>query len=61
MDNVANLPGIKPIDLAHVECVRLHLGVTTKADISTSDDIILCDWVLNATDNPHESAFLFPG
>jgi hypothetical protein len=60
-DDVANLPGIKPIDLAHVQRARLHLGITTKADISTSDDITLCDWALNATDKPRESASLFPG
>ena len=35
MDDVANLPGIKPIKLpVYVQRVRLFLGVTTLADIS---------------------------
>jgi hypothetical protein len=37
MDDVANLPGIKPIELVYVQRVRLFLGVTTLADISSSD------------------------
>jgi hypothetical protein len=60
MDDVARLPGIKPINLVHVQCVQLHLGVTTKANISTSDGIALCDWALAANDNPHKSIFFFP-
>jgi hypothetical protein len=31
MDDVANLPGIKPIELVHVQRVRLFLGVTTQS------------------------------
>jgi len=37
MDDVATLSGIKPIDLVYVQRVRLFLGVTTLADISSSD------------------------
>jgi hypothetical protein len=55
MDDVANLPGIKPIELVYVQRVRgLFLGVTTStiastriADISSScDGKSPCDWVL---------------
>lgn len=60
MDDVLNLPGIKPIDLVHVQRIRLYLGVTTKADISTSDGNALCDWAMNATENPRKSVFRFP-
>jgi hypothetical protein len=36
MDDVANLSGIKPIKLVYVQRVRLFLGVTTLADVSSS-------------------------
>jgi hypothetical protein len=52
MDDVSKIPGIKPIELSHVQRVRMYLGVTTKADISTSDGIALCNWALDATMNP---------
>jgi hypothetical protein len=42
MDDISNLPGIKPIDLVHAQRIRMYLGVTTKADISTSDGTALC-------------------
>lgn len=60
MDDVANLNGIKKIDLAHVQRVRLFLGVTTLADISNSDGTSLCEWALNASGNPRDSVFHFP-
>jgi hypothetical protein len=46
MDDVANLSGIKLIELVYVQRVRLFLGVTTLANISSSDGKTLCDWVL---------------
>jgi hypothetical protein len=52
MDDVSKIPGIKPIKLSHVQQVRMYFGVTTKADISTSDGIALCDWALDATLHP---------
>jgi hypothetical protein len=60
MDDVTNLPRIKPIEIVHVQRVRLYLGVTTKADISTSDGKALCDWALKVTDNPWPTVFRFP-
>ena len=60
MDDVSKIPGIKPIELSHVQRVRMYLGVTTKADISTSDGIALCDWALDATMNPRPPVFCFP-
>jgi hypothetical protein len=60
MDDVANLPGIKPIDLVHVQRVRLFLGVTTRADISTSDGNAMCEWAFNAAANPRKPVFRFP-
>jgi hypothetical protein len=33
MDDISNLPGIKPIDLVHAQRIHMCLGVTTKAAI----------------------------
>jgi hypothetical protein len=62
MDNgLANLSGIKPIELVYVQRVRLFLGVTTLADIPTSDGKALCDWALLSVDeNPRKPVFRFP-
>ena len=60
MDDAANLDGIKAIDLVHVQRVRLFLGVTTRADISTSNGKAICAWAINATENPRKSVFCFP-
>jgi hypothetical protein len=60
MDNVANLTGIKPIELVYVQRVRLYLGVTTLADISTSDGKKLCAWALSVNENPRIPIFRFP-
>jgi hypothetical protein len=54
MDTVANLPGIKPVELVHVQRVRLYLDVTTLADISSSDGKTFCDWVLPVNENPRK-------
>ena len=60
MDDVAKLSGIKPIDLVYVQRVRLFLGVTTLADISSSDGKTLCDWALTVDENPRKPVFQFP-
>jgi hypothetical protein len=60
MDDVANLTGLKPTELKHIHHVRLFLGVTTLADITTSDGKSLCDWVLRASANPRKPVFRFP-
>ena len=60
MDNVATLPGIRPIDLVYVQRVRHFLGVMTLADISSSDGKTLCEWALSANKNPRKPVFLFP-
>jgi hypothetical protein len=60
MDDVANIPGIKPIELVYVQRVRLFLGVTTLADISTSCGQALSEWALKATANPRHPIFRFP-
>jgi hypothetical protein len=45
----------------HVQHVRLFLlGVTTLADISSSDRNTFCDWVLPVDKNPHKPVFQFP-
>jgi hypothetical protein len=49
MEDAAKIPGIKKIDLVHVQRVRLSLGVTTLADISSSAGTALCEWALNVT------------
>ena len=60
MDDVANLPGIIPIELVYVQRVRLYLGVTMLANISTSDGKELCAWALSVDENPHKPIFRFP-
>ena len=60
MDDVATLSGIKPIDLVYVQRVRLFLGVTTLADISSSDSKTLCEWALSVDKNPRKPVFRFP-
>jgi hypothetical protein len=63
MDDVANLSGMnKPIDLVHVQRgLRLFLGVTTKADTTTSNGNALCEWALNAaSENPPKPVFDSP-
>jgi hypothetical protein len=61
MDDVANLTGIKPIELLYVQRVCLFLGVMTLANISsTSDGKTLCDWALSAKENPRKPVFRFP-
>jgi hypothetical protein len=52
MDYVANLSGIKPIELVYdyMQRVRLFLGVMTLADISSSDGKTLCDWALSVNE-----------
>jgi hypothetical protein len=61
MDDVANLQGIMPIELVYVQRVCLFLGITTKADISTSDRQDLCKWALTGvSENPRQPVFRFP-
>jgi hypothetical protein len=61
MDDVDNLPGIKPIELVQVQRFRiLFLGVTTLADISSSDRKTYCNWVLPVNANPRKPVFRFP-
>jgi hypothetical protein len=60
MDDVSQIPGLKKIDLVHVQCVRLFLGVTTCADISNSAGTALCEWALNVTIYPRKSVMCFP-
>jgi hypothetical protein len=60
MEDAANIPGIKRIDLVHVQRVRLFLGVTTCADITNSAGTAICEWALNATNNPRQSMICFP-
>jgi hypothetical protein len=58
MDDVANLSGIKPIELVYVQRVRLFLlGVTTLADISSSDGKTLCQCALEVNKNPRKPVF----
>jgi hypothetical protein len=57
---VAKLSGIKPIELVYVQRVRLFLGVTTLADISSSDGKTLCEWALSVDENPRKPVFRFP-
>jgi hypothetical protein len=60
MNDVSQIPEIQPSELVNVQRVCMYLGVTTKADISTSDGTALCDWSLNATLNPRTPVFCFP-
>jgi hypothetical protein len=60
MEELTRIPGIKPIELVHAQRCRLHLGVTTMADISTSNGKTICGWALNGNDNPRPPIFRFP-
>ena len=60
MDDVTNLPDITPIQLVHVQWIRLFLGVMTLADITSSDGKTLCEWAINADENPRQPVFRFP-
>ena len=60
MEDAANLPGIKPIELVHTQRVRLYLNVTTLADITTSDGKEICDWATKVHENPRKSTHRFP-
>ena len=59
MEALANVPGIKPIELVHAQRVYLHLGVTTLADITDSDGVTLCNWAMAATMNPRQPTHQF--
>jgi hypothetical protein len=43
MEDAANIPGIKKLDLVHVQRVQLFLGVTTCADITNSAGTAICE------------------
>jgi hypothetical protein len=43
-----------------VQRVQLFLGVTTPADISSSDSKTLCEWALSVDENPRKPVFRFP-
>jgi hypothetical protein len=60
MEDITHLPGIKPIDLVHAQCCRLYLGITTIADICTSNGQEICGWALTGQDNPRTPVHQFP-
>jgi hypothetical protein len=60
MEDLANLPGLKPIELVHAQRCRLFLGVTTLADICTSNGVEICEWAINGYDLPRPPIHRFP-
>jgi len=60
MEELANVPGIKPIELVHAQRVCLHLSITTLANITDSDGVTICDWAMNAMTNPRQPTHRFP-
>ena len=60
MEQLSSLPGLKPSELVHAQRCRLYLGVTTLADIVTSDGKFLCDWVNTGLDVTHSSSYQYP-
>lgn len=61
MEEIAALPNIKPLALKYAQRCRLYLGVTTLADISTSDGKALSNWALqHGTTNPRPTSLLYP-
>ena len=60
MEYITHLPDIKPIELVHAQRCRLYLGVTTMADICTSNGQEICGWALNGDDNPRLPIYRFP-
>ena len=59
MEDISNLPGIKPIELVHAQRCHLYLGVTTLMDICTSNGREICNWAMNGQDNPHPPVYQF--
>ena len=61
MEEIASLPNIKPLDLKYTQWCWLFLGVTTLADIVTSEGKAITDWTLmNGSVNPCPSSLLYP-
>ena len=60
MEVLTQIPGITTTDLVHAQRCRLYLGVTTIADICTSNRRSICEWALNGNDTPRTSRFTFP-
>jgi hypothetical protein len=60
MESISNLHNIKPIELVHAQRCRLYLGVTTLADISTSNGRRLCEWAINGNQPHRTPTFRFP-
>ena len=61
MEEISSLPNVKPLDLKYPQWCQLFLGVTTLADITTSDGKAIADWVLTyGLDNPCPSSLLYP-
>jgi hypothetical protein len=59
-EDLANLDGLKPIELVHAQWCRLFLGVTTLADISTSNGMEICEWAINGQTNPRTPVYRVP-
>ena len=60
MEELSHVPGIKPINLVHAQRCRLYLGVTTLADICSSDGKTICAWAQTGTTLPRHSLFNYP-
>jgi hypothetical protein len=60
MEEFSQLPDIRPIDLVHAQRCCLYLGITTIADITTSNGQTICAWALNGSDPPRQPILQYP-
>jgi hypothetical protein len=60
MEDLTNLVGLKPIELVHAQRCRLFLGVTTLADICSSNGTEISEWAINGHDSPRSPVHRFP-
>jgi hypothetical protein len=60
MEDFTNLVGLKPIKLVHAQRCRLFLGVTTLADICSSNGTEISEWAINGQDSPTHTRLPLP-
>jgi hypothetical protein len=60
MEQLSTLPGITPTELVHAQRCRLYLGVTTLADIVTSDGKSICTWATTGLDITRSPSLQYP-
>ena len=60
MEQLLNLPNVTKNDLIQAQWCQLYLGMTTLADICSSNGLYICEWALMGQEWPRSSKFIFP-